>query len=422
MLPPSQRSQLPRRVEYDPYSVPERSGNRYHADVLNSRADMLNGYDAQDDYEDEDEEGEPGIYYGDWESDDDAEPPAYRPAGRVGAEAGTRPSTRLREPVPPYLADSSQVTSELRTMSPVQASVPRPAQRAQEARPTQRFTQPLNQQIVSALGRERERETGQGGGTGMANAGVRAGQTRVPVEQASPVPVVLPRKPVCPRCKGAGYVREAVPYGHPHFGKAIACECKEAERREKRRQQLRELSNLDDYERKSFQTFDPRVPGVQEAYQAAREFAQMPEGWLLLSGPSGCGKTHLAIAIARQALDSGAVVLFETVPDLLDHLRAAFAPTSDQIYDQLFSKMREAELLILDDLGAHQSSPWATEKLFQLLNYRYNMGMPTVVTANIRALQNVDERIRSRLGDVALVTRVVMDRAQDYRPRHAKRS
>jgi DNA replication protein DnaC len=181
------------------------------------------------------------------------------------------------------------------------------------------------------------------------------------------------------------------------------------------------MSNLDAFRNQNFQTFNARVPGVQEAYKATMAFAEKPEGWLLLVGPNGCGKTHLAAAIANQALDSGAVVLFEPVPDLLDHLRAAFAPSSNEVYDQLFAKMREAEVLILDDLGAQQSSPWANEKLFQLLNYRYNMGMPTVITANLKGIQGVDERIRSRLSDTGLVVTIHMDRAYDYRPKRPKR-
>ncbi|MBV9228599.1 MAG: ATP-binding protein [Chloroflexi bacterium] len=244
-----------------------------------------------------------------------------------------------------------------------------------------------------------------------------------PVQQypavVSPPPAA--QKSVCPKCKGAGYLRADVPYGHPNFGRPIACECKEAEKREKRRQQLRDMSNLHAFRENTFRTFNPRVPGVQEAYQAAIEYAENPDGWLVLIGPNGTGKTHLAAAIANQCLEDGAVVLFAVVPDLLDHLRAAFAPTATEVYDQLFSKMREAEVLILDDLGSQQSSPWANEKLFQLLNYRYNSRMPTVVTANAKGMQGVDERIRSRLSDNSLVIRVDIERAQDYRPRHPRR-
>ena len=225
----------------------------------------------------------------------------------------------------------------------------------------------------------------------------------------------------CPICKGAGYLRAEVPYGHPNFGKPIACECKEAERKEKRRLQLEEISNLGAFRNQTFENFKIRFSGVhpkvQEACKAAYEFAQNPYGWLVLIGPNGCGKTHLAAAIANHHLNSGALVLFAVVPELLAHLRATFAPTSTVIYDQLFSRMREAELLVLDDLGAQQSSPWANEKLFQLLNYRYNSAFPTIITTNNIGLQGIEDRIRSRMMDTSLVVTVDLDRAQDYRPR-----
>ncbi|MEO7018884.1 MAG: ATP-binding protein, partial [Ktedonobacteraceae bacterium] len=135
-----------------------------------------------------------------------------------------------------------------------------------------------------------------------------------------------------------------------------------------------------------------------------------------LVGPNGCGKTHLAAAIANACLEAGAVVLFATVPDLLDHLRATFAPTSHEAYDQLFALMREAEILVLDDLGTQQCSPWANEKLFQLLNHRYNSSFPTVITTNPAGLRATDERIRSRLSDSSLVTALNLEQARDYRP------
>ena len=126
-------------------------------------------------------------------------------------------------------------------------------------------------------------------------------------------------------------------------------------------------------------------------------------------------------AIANQNLRAGAVVLFTVVPDLLAHLRATFSSSSTEPYDQRFAKMREAELLVLDDLGSHQSSPWANEKLFQLLNYRYNSHYPTVITANKQGLIGIDERILSRISDTALVTRVIINGAIDFRPHNPRR-
>jgi DNA replication protein DnaC len=149
--------------------------------------------------------------------------------------------------------------------------------------------------------------------------------------------------------------------------------------------------------------------------------ARDPRGWLVFIGKNGCGKTHLAAAIANRCLARGSLVLFSTVSELLDHLRATYVPTSTEVYDKLFAKMREAELLVLDDLGAQQSSPWANEKLFQLLNYRYNSQFPTIITTNNLGLQGIEERIRSRMTDVSLVTIVTFEGAPDYRSRNPRR-
>ena len=228
---------------------------------------------------------------------------------------------------------------------------------------------------------------------------------------------------VCPICHGAGFVRDDVPVGDPSFGQAVPCVCKERALEERRRADLRRMSSLDAFLDKTFDTFDTSIPGLREAYEVARRYAEDPQGWLVLSGGYGAGKTHLAAAIASERLAAGQSVFFSITPDLLDHLRATYAPTSEVPYDELFDKVREAGLLALDDLGAENGTAWATEKLFQIINYRYNYRMPTVITTNHRLLSHMDERIRSRLADISFVRQVMID-VPDYRERHtgARRS
>jgi DNA replication protein DnaC len=103
------------------------------------------------------------------------------------------------------------------------------------------------------------------------------------------------------------------------------------------------------------------------------------------------------------------------VPDLLAHLRASYSPVAPVSYDALFKQMLEADLLLLDDLGAEQSRPWVDEKLYQLLNYRYNARLPLVVTTNRMGLLGIEPRIRSRLSDRLLASHITMAQAQDYR-------
>jgi DNA replication protein DnaC len=141
---------------------------------------------------------------------------------------------------------------------------------------------------------------------------------------------------------------------------------------------------------------------LEKAVKAATTFAARPRGWLVLTGPYGCGKTHLAAAIANSLADKGNPPLFIMIPDLLDHLRATFSPSSSVSYDHRFDEIRTAPLLILDDLGAQSTSPWAKEKLHQLFNYRYNAELPTVITVAVEMLETIDQRLKVRLRDERL--------------------
>jgi len=175
----------------------------------------------------------------------------------------------------------------------------------------------------------------------------------------------------------------------------------------------------------TFDTFDSTVPGVEEAYEVAQEFAAAPDGWVLFKGSIGSGKTHLAIAVALEIIRRhDTPVLFMVVPDLLDHLRSTFDPAKGVGYDERFEQVRTSPILILDDLGTENATPWAREKLYQIFNYRYNERLPIIVTTNAdlrpgaaRAANGntIDERIRSRLLDQQ--TRYVEIDAEDYRLR-----
>lgn len=137
---------------------------------------------------------------------------------------------------------------------------------------------------------------------------------------------------------------------------------------------------------------------LEQAFYAAQKFAENPSGWLVLMGTFGTGKTHLAAAIGHYRVALGDEPIFTVVPDLLDHLRATFNPNSSISYDHIFNQVRNADLLILDDLGTQSATPWAREKLYQILNYRYEAKLPTVITTTL-SLDEIDPRIRSRMLD-----------------------
>jgi DNA replication protein DnaC len=193
-----------------------------------------------------------------------------------------------------------------------------------------------------------------------------------------------------------------------------------------------ELSSLDLLSGKTFGTFEERTgekltpdesKSLQKALKTAHTFAEKPRGWLVFEGTYGCGKTHLAAAIANYRSGLGDPPLFVMVPDLLDHLRAAFSPNSGTSYDRRFDEVRTASLLVLDDLGSQSATPWAREKLHQLLNYRYNAELPTVITVAKESLDQhqVDERIITRMLDER-VCEYIEIKAPAYQGRGKRRS
>jgi DNA replication protein DnaC len=176
------------------------------------------------------------------------------------------------------------------------------------------------------------------------------------------------------------------------------------------------LSSLHLLSERTFGNFSLREPeklstenyaSLEKAFRTARQFAEAPQGWLLIMGPYGCGKTHLAAAIGNLRVGMGDSPMFVVVPDLLDHLRATFNPTSNISYDHLFEQIRTTSMLILDDFGTQSATPWAKEKLYQIFNYRYNANLPTVITTASK-LEDIDPRIRSRMLDGRLCKNIAI--------------
>ena len=229
----------------------------------------------------------------------------------------------------------------------------------------------------------------------------------------------------CPVCKGAGFVHPLLPSGKPDFSRAVNCRCTRKEADKERQTRLQRYSNLGLLTRLTFDNLlsqgrsgDPANQArFNSVYEAARKYAADLNGWFVLTGPSGCGKTHLAAAIANERLSHGEPVLYITAPDLLDHLRATYSPGNELPYDDFFNRIRNAPLLVLDDLGVQSGTSWAREKLDQLFTYRFNGELPTVVVT-IVPVEQLDERLYTRLTDPRLCQVYVVEEkrspAADY--------
>lgn len=209
----------------------------------------------------------------------------------------------------------------------------------------------------------------------------------------------------CTVCHGQGFLTvehtDRRTYQQPEY---VPCKCQRERLESGLVQRLQLYSNLGHLSRFTFASLgDDRVYGGKanlllfaEACRAAVAFAENPEGWLIFTGPPGSGKTHLAASIANYLIEGRQLVLFMSVPDLLDQLRSGYAPTSDVAYSDIYERVTEAPILILDALGTQHATPWAQEKLQQLISHRFNAELPTVFTTASH-LSDLDPHIRVRL-------------------------
>lgn len=103
---------------------------------------------------------------------------------------------------------------------------------------------------------------------------------------------------------------------------------------------------------------------------------------LILVGDNGVGKTHLACSIANKLIENGTPVIYGTLINLLAELRNSY-DTDNNISEMEIIKLYEnVNLLIIDDLGKEKPSEWGLEKLFTIVNSRYENNLPVIITTN----------------------------------------
>ena len=243
----------------------------------------------------------------------------------------------------------------------------------------------------------------------------RATTARTNASSAAASAPAASREPVCAECGGARFVRVTADIDDPNFGRAVPCSCARAEDEAERRARLLRYSRLGALERFTFDTLLPEGRSSDRparhryaaAVEAARCFADQPEGWLVLSGVPGCGKTHLAAAIVNRAIERGSPALFFTVADLLDRMRASYDDDAELAYDRLSEQVRDAPLLVLDDLDGYSETAWAREKFVQVVSHRFHAALPTVFTS-VTVPEEIDGRLGARLSDPSLVQQFVL--------------
>jgi DNA replication protein DnaC len=139
----------------------------------------------------------------------------------------------------------------------------------------------------------------------------------------------------------------------------------------------------------TFGTFSPSTDAQSAAKLACEKFAQDVAGrsdlltGMMLSSPPGRGKTHLAMATLLEVASPDCDVRVCAVPSFLASIKASFSKNTPGDPDQILSWHKQADLLLLDDLGAERETEWAIETLYLLVDHRVKHELPTIITTNL---------------------------------------
>src|SRR5215467_11031350 len=220
----------------------------------------------------------------------------------------------------------------------------------------------------------------------------------------------------CSICGGTGW--------EPVEDKGVRpCACKKESRAELLLHQARIPGR---YSKCSFENFEPLCISVQRASMNSRKFVDeypLVDVGLLYLGSCGVGKTHLAVSVLKALILKGISGLFYDFRDLLKEIQDSYNPNTHTSELKVLSPVYDAEVLVLDELGASKPTEWVQETMTHIINKRYNDRKITIFTSNyldIKIDNAYDETLSDRVG-VRLLSRLhemcrsILIEGDDYR-------
>ena len=224
----------------------------------------------------------------------------------------------------------------------------------------------------------------------------------------------------CPICQDTGFKPAE------NSRRVVRCECQNAARG----QHLLEAARIPRrYEHCDFESYMPMHLSQGTAKMLAMRFVEeypMQKAGLLFLGTVGTGKTHLAVSIIKALMQSkGIRCLFVDYRELLKEIQNSYNPTVNVTELEVLEPVINAEVLVLDELGAVKPTEWVWDTVSLILNTRYNEQRTTILTTNYPDLapgasreqtlgDRITERMRSRLYEMC---RKIELQGEDFRQR-----
>ncbi len=221
--------------------------------------------------------------------------------------------------------------------------------------------------------------------------------------QTSPSPTMTYK---CAYCKDAGYTDGTISY--QQYGTSDKYYCKECEKgeqmfiawlkepaqqlhlrqcKQEKIERMMKISGVDGC------FSNKRLKDIKDGSNLFRDCQKYVDDWVQMKaqgfgfyfwGNIGAGKTHTAAAIANELMEKKMVeVLFLNMPEAVTRVKKTFDSDLKTEDARLFERMKEVEMLVLDDLGVEKNSDWLTDQIYQVVDHRWKNKKPMIVTTNI---------------------------------------
>lgn len=220
----------------------------------------------------------------------------------------------------------------------------------------------------------------------------------------------------CNLCDGYGHIID-------EEGRARACSCVRDEIIQSEYEKAR-IPNR--YMHEDLSTFQTKTTALKDCLLKSkvyyRNYSIENYKGLYIYGPTGTGKTHLSIGILKGLISRGFDGVFYNVVDLLDAIKSTFNPTADSAPKGRLMQDLNRQIFILDDFGVQKTSTWVSDRLYSLINTRYQECKTIVITSNM-SLDDLklrgENRLASRIIDMCEQFEI---KADDYRLRNTASS